>query len=61
MLPPKDCDWMPITNPLYFVFCIVLKVLAPVMSPPVFLQVGASLGAARGGEGVLEREGREDG
>ena len=35
---PEDCDWNPFTNPLYFLFCIILKILKPIITA-VFLEV----------------------
>eukprot|EP00750_Incisomonas_marina_P014118 INCI17604.1.p1 GENE.INCI17604.1~~INCI17604.1.p1 ORF type:complete len:3612 (-),score=407.72 INCI17604.1:16-9351(-) len=35
---PEDCDWNPFTNLLYFLFCIILKILKPIITA-VFVEV----------------------
>eukprot|EP00940_MAST-03C_sp_MAST-3C-sp2_P002233 g2233.t1 len=42
---PGDCDWNPFTNPPYFLFCIILKILKPLFSPFLFLEAGESVAA----------------
>jgi hypothetical protein len=36
---PSDCDWNPFTNLLYFLFCIILKILKPIITAPFLLEL----------------------
>ena len=39
---PSDCDWNPFSNPPYFLFCIILKILKPLFSPFMMLELEES-------------------